>query len=734
MPDCPAALRALAAAAVLAATSAAAASLAYPPAPRGNQVDRFHGIEVPDPYRTLEDIDAPATRAWVEAEARLSRDYLAAIPGRDRLAARLRQLWQVERWEAPQRFGTHWFFAHSDGMQNQAVLLTTDGPDHPARVLLDPNTLSADGTVAFKGAAYTADGSLMAYGLSEAGSDWEVWRVRDVASGRDLPDEIRWVKSAGAAWRSDRQGFFYSGYTPTPAGESLKAPNQYQKIFYHRLGTSQDQDTLVYTRVDDPDWFVAAQVTDDGRYLVVTANHGDDVRNTLAVADLAAPALDLRPLIAEPAASYTLVGSVGTTLYVQTDDGAPRYRVIAIDLARPGRDYWKTVVAESADTLDTVTLVGGQLLAQYLHDAHSQVRRYDRDGRALGVLALPGIGAVYGFAGHDDDAVTYYGFNGYTAPAAVYRLDLRSGRSGPWRAPQVAGFDPRRYATRQVFCRSRDGTRVPLFIVARKDVVLDGDNPTLLYGYGGFNISIAPEFRPDIAGWLDLGGVYVVATLRGGGEYGRAWHEAGMKAYKQNVFDDFAAAAQYLIERHWTRPGRLAINGRSNGGLLVAATAAQHPERFAAAVPEVGVMDMLRFGEFTVGKGWESDYGSVDDAGEFRALLAYSPYHNVRAGFPYPPMLILTGDHDDRVFPAHSFKYAAALQHADPDGKPLLLRVEPRAGHGAGMPLSKRIDATADIYAFVLQAMGLAYDGTPRAMPYFRGVGLMSSEGKVCEK
>ena len=703
--SCPGVLLALAAMHA-GAGAAPAAAPDYPAAPRGTQVDVYHGTAVPDPYRWMEDIDAPATRTWVDAEARLTRDYLAALPGRDRIGARLRRIWRVERWEAPRRFGQHWFFEHSDGVRNQAVLYTTDDPDREARVLLDPNTLSADGTVAFKGAAYTDDGSLMAYGLSEAGSDWEVWHVRDVASGRDLPDEIHWAKFAGATWRHDKRGFFYAGYAPTPQGLSLKAPNQYQKIFYHRLGTPQAQDEMVYARTDDPGWFVGAQVTEDGRYLVIAANHGDDVRNTVAIADLDRPALDVQPLIAEPTASYNVVGATGSTLFVQTDDGAPHYRVIAIDLARPGRAQWRTVIPEAADTLDSVTLVGGQLLAQYLHEAHALVRRFATDGRALGTVALPGIGSVTGFEGHDADAVSYYGFDSYTTPAAIYRLDLANGTSRLWRAPQVAGFDPARYVTRQVYCTSRDGTPVPMFIVARKDAALDGSNPTLLYGYGGFNIAIAPRFTPAIAGWLDLGGVYAVAILRGGGEFGRAWHEAGMKSRKQNVFDDFTAAARYLVAQGWTRPGRLAINGRSNGGLLVAAAVAEHPELFAAAVPEVGVMDMLRFREFTVGKGWESDYGSVDDPGEFRALLAYSPYHNVRAGVAYPPMLILTGDHDDRVFPAHSFKYAAALQHADPGGNPLLLRVEQRAGHGQGMPIAKQIDATADIYAFVLHAMG----------------------------
>jgi prolyl oligopeptidase len=680
----------------------------YPTALRGDHLDEYHGVKVPDPYRWMEDIDSPATRAWVQAEAQLTSDYLAAIPGRKKIAQRLKEIWNYERWSVPEQHGAQWFYVHNSGLQDQSVLFSTGNVEQPARALLDPNTLSKDGTIAFKGAGYSDDGRLMAYGLSEAGSDWEVWRVRDVASGKDLPDEIRWAKFTDASWRKDGSGFYYSGYSAVPEGQSLKAPSQYHKIFFHKLGTPQSQDSQIYVRADNPDWYVGAQVSDDGHYLVITANHGTDVKNTLLVADLGTHDAAVAPLIAEPDAEYTFIGNIGSTLYVKTDDAAPRARVIAIDLAKPGRARWRTVVPESADTLEIATLVGHQLIAQYLHDAHSVVRRFAPDGSLLGELPLPGLGTTSGFAGRVGDTVTYYTYTDYTTPASIYRLDLDTGRSALWRTPQLAAFKPTGYETKQVFYTSKDGTRVPMFVTARRGTVLDGRNPTLLYGYGGFNDSLQPAFSPRIAAWLELGGVFAVANLRGGGEYGRAWHEGGMKTHKQNVFDDFIGAAEYLIAQHWTSHERLAIQGASNGGLLIGAVEEQRPDLFAVAVAQVGVMDMLRFREFTVGKAWEADYGSVDDAVEFKALKAYSPYHNVRPNVAYPATLILTGDHDDRVFPAHSFKFAAAMQNADPHGKPILIRIDLRAGHGAGKPVSKSVDETADVYSFVLNAIGLA--------------------------
>ena len=685
----------------------AAAPLSYPAAARGTHVDEYHGVKVPDPYRWMEDIDSPQTRAWVEAESKLSSNYLAGIPGRDDIAARLKKIWNFERWSAPERHGQYWFYTHNDGLQNQPVIFATATPTDPGHVLLDPNTLSTDGTVALRERAISSDGGLFAYALSDAGSDWQTWHVRDVATGKDLPDEIHWSKAGGGAWRKDGSGFYYTAYEAPHSGDALKAANQYEKLYFHQLGTPQTQDPLVYTRSDDPDWFVGGLVTDDGHYLVIQANHGDEVQNTLLVQDLSVPNAPIVPVIPKPTAVYNVVGNIGSTFYVQTDDAAPRYRIIAIDLAKPSRENWRTVVAEDADTLDSVSLIGGQIVAQYLKDAHSAVRRYSPAGKLIGEVKFEGLGTANGFAGRLEDHETYYAFSSFTTPPSVYRLDLASGASSLWRQPKLEGFAPADYDTTQVFYTSKDGTRVPMFVVACKGVKLDGTNPTILYGYGGFNISEQPSFSPTVAGWLELGGVFALANLRGGGEYGRAWHEAGMKTHKQNVFDDFTAAAQYLIAQKWTSPRRLAIRGGSNGGLLVGATLEQHPEMFAAAIAQVGVMDMLRFRDFTIGKGWESDYGSVDNPDEFHAMLRYSPVQNVKPGVNYPPVLVTTGDHDDRVFPAHSFKFTAALQHADPHGNPIILRIETRAGHGSGKPTAKQIDEAADMYAFVRKAMGL---------------------------
>jgi prolyl oligopeptidase len=698
--------RALVAAIVAASTQAL--TLTYPPAARGDHIDSYHGIAVPDPYRWMEDIDSPATRAWVEAEGRLTSNYLAAIPGRQGIAEELEKIWNFERWSPPERHGVYWFYTHNDGLQNQSIVFVTPDPNAPARVLLDPNALSKDGTLALRETSISDDGRLFAYALSEAGSDWQIWHVKDVATGKDLADELHWSKEGAGSWRKDGSGFYYSRYDAPEPGETLKATNKYEKLYFHKLGTPQTEDTLVYTRADDWDWYVDGRVTDDGHYLVIQATHGDEVQNTLLVQDLSASGAPVKAIIPEPSAVYNFIGSIGMTFYVLTDDQAARYRIVAIDLGKPERANWRTVVPEATETLDSASLVGGQLIGQYLKNAHSAVRRYSSEGKLLGEVKLEGLGNARGFQGRTGDRATYYTYSSFTTPPGVYRLDLSSGKSSLWRQPKIQGFVPAEYDTTQAFYTSKDGTRVPLFIASRKGTKLDGTNPTLLYGYGGFNMSMESSFSPAVAGWLQLGGVYVRANLRGGGEYGRAWHEAGMKTHKQNVFDDFIAAAEYLNTQHWTNPKRLAIRGASNGGLLVGATEEQRPELFAAAVAEVGVMDMLRFRDFTVGKGWESEYGSVDHPEEFRAMLGYSPLQHANAGVNYPATLITTGDHDDRVFPAHSFKFAAAMQHADPDGQPILLRIETRAGHGAGTPTAKQIEETADIYAFIRKAMDLA--------------------------
>jgi len=694
------------------AMAAPVAPFTYPLAPRGTQVDEYHGVKVPDPYRWMEDIDSPDTRTWVAAQGQLSREFLDTIGGRDSMTQRLRDIWNFERWTPPVHHGGNWFFTHNDGLQNQSVVFVMKdlgaGEVGAARLLLDPNTLSADGTVALRERAISADGRLFAYSLSEAGSDWQVWRVRDVATGQDLPDTLKWSKVDGASWRKDGSGFYYTAYDPPKEGAALKAANEYEKLYFHRLGTPQSDDELIYTRTDNPGWLVNGTVTDDGHFLIIQASLGTDIRNTVLVQDLSKPHAPIVPVIPAPTATYDVIDAVGDLLLVRTDDTAPKHRIIGIDLANPAPAHWRTVVAEGRDTIDAATFAGGQLLVHRLKDAHSTVQRYATSGKLLGDLDLPGIGTVTGLEGHAEDAEICYGFSGFATPPSVFRVNLDDGSVSLWRTPRLKGFVPAEYETHQVFTKSKDGTRVPIFITARKGTKLDGANPTILYGYGGFNASVTPSFSPLIAAWVQMGGVYAVVNLRGGGEYGRAWHEGGMKLRKQNVFDDFIAAADYLRAARWTNPNRLAIRGGSNGGLLVGAVEEQRPDVAAAAIVQVGVLDMLRFRQFTVGKAWESDYGSVDNPEEFRALYKYSPYHNVRPGVNYPATLIMTGDHDDRVFPAHSFKLAAAMQHADPHGRPILLRVETRAGHGQGMPTAKLIDEVVDIYAFVFKAFGLS--------------------------
>lgn len=682
--------------------------LVYPPARRGDQVDVYHGIAVADPYRWMEHIDSPETRAWIEAEDRLTQSYLGEIPGRDNIARRLKRLLDFERWSPPWRRGKNWFYWHNSGLQNQSVLFVTEDPEQPGRVLLDPNLLSSDGTVAVTSWAVSHDGTLAAYALSDAGSDWQIWHVREVATGKDLPDQLRWSKFGGATWRKDGSGFYYTAYTAPQPGEVLKAANQYQKLMFHKLGTPQSADVLVYTRTDAPDWFIGPQVSYDGRYLILNVSRGTEVKNALLVQDLSVANAPMIPIVERPTASFEFCDNLGTTLYVVSDDHAPRYRLIAIDIAKPSRTDWRTVLPEGPDLLQDASLIGGQLIATYMHDAHSAVRRYSLDGKLLGSVELPGLGSVSGFAGHLDDTVTYFDFSSFTTPPSVYRYEIANVTSTLWHSPTLSGYEPAHYETRQVFYTSKDGTRVPMFISARRGLGLEGDNPTILTAYGGFNIPLVPFFAASWATWMELGGAVAVPNLRGGGEYGREWHEAGMKLHKQTVFDDFIAAAEFLIAQHWTNPKRLAIWGGSNGGLLIGAVEEQRPDLFAAAVPQVGVLDMLRFRDFTVGRAWESEYGSVDNSEQFKAMLAYSPLQNVRAGVNYPATLVMTGDHDDRVFPAHSFKFAAAMQHSNPKGNPILIRIETRAGHGMGKPLTKSIDETADAFTFILRAFGMA--------------------------
>ncbi len=688
----------------------------YPPAHRGPVVDDYHGTPVADPYRWLEDLDSPETRGWVQAENNLTFSVLRALPDRERFHERLTRLWDYARFGLPFTEGGRTFFTKNEGLQNQSALYVQDQGGAP-RLLLDPNTLASDGTVALASAQVSHDGAWLAYGTAAAGSDWNEIRVRSVATGADTTDLIRWVKFSEPSWTRDGRGFFYARFPePKANGESGKTFGAlaHQKVHYHRLGTPQSGDALVFELPEQPQWFVNAGVTEDGRYAVITIQRGDSDDNLLRIADLGDPlaprvGAPITRLVDEWNAEYEVIGNDGPVLFVRTNLDAPRSRIIAIDTRSPAPAAWRTVVPQTADTIDAAALVGGKLVVLVMRDASSRLGVYGRDGAPAGEITLPGVGTVAGINGHADDPAFYYNFTSYTRPAANFRHDLSTGRSEVFNAPALV-FDPTAYETVQVFYPSRDGTRIPMFITSRKGMKRDGSTPTLLYGYGGFEISLTPAFSVPTLAWLEGGGIYAVPNLRGGGEYGRSWHEAGQKGKKQNVFDDFIAAAEWLFANRYTSPAHLVISGGSNGGLLVGATLNQRPDLCRAALPAVGVMDMLRFQKFTVGYAWVADYGSSDDPEGFKALRAYSPLHTIRAGAAYPAVLVTTGDHDDRVFPAHSFKYAAAMQAAvanGPGALPVLIRIETRAGHGAGKPTSKLIDEAADKLAFAAYFTGL---------------------------
>ena len=687
-----------------AVAAVAPAKLAYPTARTVEQVDDYHGTKVSDPYRWMENLDDPDLQPWIAAQNQLVSDFIGDVPNRDKIKTRLTELWDYERFGVPEVHGGKYFYSRNNGLQNQSPIYVQDTLEGEPRLLIDPNTLSADGTISLSETAVSPDGKLFAYSLSDGGSDWRTIKVRNVETGEDLADEIRWAKFTNIAWTQDSSGIYYSRFDAPEGEDPLKAVNKNQKLFLHTIGQDQDQDALVYERPDQPDWGFSAVVSDDGAFLIINGSQGTDVRNRVFYKDLAKADAKVVPLIEELVGSYEFVGNDGGVLYFLTDDGAERNRLIAIDTANPAKEKWQTLIAESDALLQQVSLVNGQFVASYLRDARSEVKLFDAAGRPKQDIVLPGLGTATGFDGAVEDKQTFFAFGSWAVPDTVYRLDLTTGTTSVFKAPTVK-FNVDDYETTQVFYPSKDGTKVPMFITAKKGLVRDGNNPTILYGYGGFNIAVTPKFSPAIVEWMELGGVYAVANLRGGSEYGRSWHEGGMKTNKQNVFDDFAAGAEYLIAEKVTQPAKLAISGRSNGGLLVGATLLQRPELFGAALPAVGVLDMLRFREFTIGWAWESDYGSVKNADEFKAIHAYSPLHNIKPGTKYPPTLITTAERDDRVFPAHSFKYAAAMQAANPDGNPALIRIETRAGHGAGKPTSKTIEEYADIYAFLAKTL-----------------------------
>lgn len=677
----------------------------YPKARRSDQIDDYHGTKVADPYRWLEDTDSPETKAWVEAENRVTFGYLDQIPYRNAIRERLTKLWNYERFTVPRQEGGRYFFQHNTGLQNQNVLLVADSINAQPRLLLDPNTLSPDGTVALAGDAVSDDGKLMAYGIATSGSDWNEWHVRDVDTGKDLSDDLKWVKFSAASWSKDNKGFYYSRYDE-PKGAALREANYFQKLYYHRVGTDQSEDKLIYERPDNKEMLFGGDVTDDGHYLIITVSQGTEPKNRLYYEDLTQPDAPVVKLLDDFDAQYSFIDNDGPVFWFHTDLDAPRGRVIAIDTRHPERANWKTIVPQSADKLEFANVVDNVFLLGYLKDAYTEVRVYDLNGGFLHNVDLPGIGTAGGFPGKRKDKETFYAFTSFTSPMTIYRYEPQAAKSTVFRKPQV-DFDPNLYETKQVFYHSKDGTRVPMFLTYKKGIKLDGQNATLLYGYGGFDISLTPAFTVPNLVWLEMGGIYAQPNLRGGGEYGEEWHQAGIKEKKQNVFDDFIAAAEWLIANKYTSTPKLAIRGGSNGGLLVGACVTQRPDLFGVALPEVGVMDMLRFHKFTIGWAWTSDYGSSDNPEDFKTLYAYSPLHNLKPGTKYPPTLIATSDHDDRVVPGHSFKFAATMQADQAGPAPVLIRIETKAGHGAGKSITKLIDEFADTWAFTAYNMGM---------------------------
>ena len=683
-------------------------NLVYPTTKTVDQIDDFHGTKVEDSYRWLEDDvrTSKEVEAWVDAQNKVTFDFLNSIPQRAGIQKRMTELWYFEKIGAPFKRGGRYYFSHNDGLQNQNVLFRQDTLDSDSRVLLDPNSWSKDGTVALSGSAFSDDGRYVAYGVQDAGSDWNTWKIMEIESGKILDDELKWVKFSGADWTPDSRGFFYARYPQPDEGAAFQSLNTNMKVYYHRVGSTQSSDVLVYERHDHPDWGFQLNVSDDGHYLIITVWVGTDDRYRIVVKDLTEPYGLPYELIDNFDHEYSFIDNDDHILYFKTNVDAPLRRVIAIDLKKPARENWEEIIPQTENALDSVGIVGNMFVCDYLKDAKTQVRLHAMDGSFVREVEFPSIGTAAGFDGRRKDTDTFYSFSSFALPPTTYRYNMITGSSELFRKAD-AKFNPDDYKTSQVFYDSKDGTKVPMFLCHKKSLKLDGSNPTLLYGYGGFNISITPNFSVSRLTWMEMGGVLAVANLRGGGEYGETWHKAGTKQNKQNVFDDFIAAAEWLVANKYTSSKKLAIQGGSNGGLLVGACMTQRPDLFGACLPAVGVMDMLRFHKFTAGRFWTDDYGSADNAEEFPALLKYSPYHNLQGGTQYPATLITTADTDDRVVPGHSFKFAAQLQASQSGTAPTLIRIETRAGHGAGKPTAKIIEEASDQWAFLVKTLGV---------------------------
>jgi len=688
--------------------SVASDGLQYPATKRVDHVDDYHGTKVPDPYRWLEnDVRTDAeVKAWVEAQNKVTFDFLGKLPEREAIKKRLTELWNYEKIGAPHKVAGKYYFSKNDGLQNQNVYYVQNTLDSKPEVVLDPNTMSKDGTVALAGLAHSEDGKYLAYGIADAGSDWSTWRVMRLADKKTLDDEIKWMKYSGISWNKDGKGFFYSRYPEPAAGQKFQSLTLNQQVYFHRIGTPQSDDVLVYERPDQPKWSFGGHVSEDGKYLVVTIRVGTSPLHKVIYKDLEEPYGTFHDLVGNFDHEYSYVDNDGPVFFFKTNNGATRGKVVAIDSRQPDAKNWKVIIPEVAETLQGVGNTGNLFVANYLKNAQSQIKIFTTDGKLVREVQLPGVGTAGGFDGRKADTDTFFTFTSFTTPPTVYHYDLITGESKLFRKPTVK-FNPDDFEVKQVFYPSKDGTKIPMFIAHKKGIVLDGNAPTLLYGYGGFNISMVPGFSVSRLNWMEMGGVFAMACMRGGGEYGEEWHAAGTKLKKQNVFDDFIAGAEWLIANKYTNPKKLGIQGGSNGGLLVGAVMTQRPELFGACLPAVGVMDMLRFQKFTAGRFWTDDYGSSDNPEEFKALLKYSPYHNIKPGISYPPTLVTTADTDDRVVPGHSFKFIAQLQNCHSGSNPVLARIETRAGHGAGKPTAKIIEEAADQWAFLVKHLGV---------------------------
>jgi prolyl oligopeptidase len=696
----------------LSASAAAQTGLQYPVTRTVDHVDVYHGTKVADPYRWLEDDNSPDTKAWVEAQNKVTFAYLDTIPFRRQLTDRLKKLYDYAKYSAPARKGDFFFFRKNDGLQNQSVLYIQKGLEGKPEVLIDPNTWSKDGTSILTVFSPSKDGKLAVFGVSRAGSDWQEYNVLDLTTRKPRPDKIEWVKVSSVAWFGN--GFFYSRYPQPEKGKELSSANENHLVYYHRIGTPQSQDELVYEDKANPQRFHTVSTTEDERFAVLdVSDRGTGKQgNAVFVRDLTKAGSKFMPIIPTITDdTYNVLENVRGELLVFTDNNALNGRVVRVDPANPAPSNWKTVVEQKSEPIDGVGVAGGKIFVTYMKDVASKAYVHNLEGTLENEIDLPGLGAVSGFSGNMDDKFVFYNYTSFTYPSTIFRYDIGARRSSVFRAPEIPGLDANQYETKQVFVASKDGAKVPMFLTHKKGLSLDGNNPTLMYGYGGFNIATTPGFNSLRIALLEQGFVYASVNMRGGSEYGEAWHDAGTKLKKQNVFDDFIAAAEWLIANKYTSPARLAAQGGSNGGLLVGAVINQRPDLFRVAIPQVGVMDMLRFHKFTIGWNWIADYGSSDNPEEFKALYAYSPFHNVQAGQKYPATLITTADHDDRVVPAHSFKYAAMMQAKASKETPILIRIETSSGHGASN-VTKQIETTADIYAFIMWEMGL----TPRAM------------------